>query len=100
MNISIFKPNEVNIKTGLFGSEFNRREFETIALNIILISKNSGNQWIDFSKKDYQEMCTHNVTPFELILLDEMVDKGFLDYKNEKYYINLKFLGIISEFVS
>ena len=63
MSIKIFKPNEVNINTGLFGSKFNRREFETIALNIVLISMNSENQWIDFSKKDYQEMCNHNVTP-------------------------------------
>ncbi len=100
MSISIFKPDEVNIKNGLFGSSFNKREFETIAFNIVLISVNSGNQWINFSEEDYQEMCSHDVTPFELMLLNEMADRGFLDLNDGKFSVNLKFLGLLSEFVN
>lgn len=100
MSICIFKPDEVNIKNGLFGSSFNRREFEIIACNIVIISVSSGNKWITFSEEDYKEMCNHNVTPFEIILLNEMADRGFLDVNDGKFSINLKFTEVLSEFVN
>lgn len=100
MCISIFKPDEVNIRNGLFGSSFNKREFEIIARNIIVISVNSGNKWIDFSEEDYQKMCKHDVSTLELMMLNEMANKGFLDLNDGRFSVNLKFLGVMQEFVN
>lgn len=99
MSISMFKPSEVDISNGLCGSDFNNSELETIARNIIIVSKKSGDQWIEFSCEDYQRLCNHQVTAWELWYLNEMKEKGYLDFKGGKFSINRRFLDVVGMFL-
>lgn len=95
-----FNPSDVNIHNYLCGSNFRKSEFETIATNIIIVSIESGDKWFDFSWEDYKKLCSHQVTTLELDFLNQMVEKGFLNFKEGKFSVNSTFKEIIKEFVN
>ena len=101
MNDSIqnFKPSDIDISSRLCGSDFNKSELETIASNIIIISKGAGDKWAEFSWEEYKKLCNHQVTDEEGLVLLEMVERGYLDFEEGRFSVNLRFLRIISAFL-
>ena len=93
----IVKPSDFT--TGLIGSEFQNREREIIAGNIIIISQKNNNAWFDFSCADYRAHCGHEVTENERQILDGFVEDGYLDFRDGRYSVNEKFIKTLAKYI-
>ena len=91
------EPKDIDISTRLRGSDFNKCEKETIAYNIILISKWKGD-WFGFDWEDYKERCEHNVSDGEKVFLDRFVEEGILEFDGE-YHITIEFIKKLGKFI-
>lgn len=94
------KPNDFKVGDHLWNSPFQNSEKETIARNIILISKWNGNNWLDFTWDEYQKMCKHNVTISEKGVLDGFVSQGLLACKNGVYSVEESFIRTLAQFIA
>ena len=94
------KPSDYNIKKHFYDTIWQNNEKETIARNIVSISKNSmNNEFSSFSWKEYIKYCKHKITIGEKYILDDLVDEGYLDFdEEEKYRVNEAFIGVIYKF--
>jgi hypothetical protein len=96
--LSQIPPTAINIKGGLVGSLLGRGKVETIACNIIVISRGQ-NGWFAFSWEDYKRLCRHAVTIEERAILDELVSEGLLSLVEGKYFPTSKFIARLWDFV-
>jgi len=97
--IEIVKPSNIDISNYFFSTPFRRIEKETVARNIVIISKNNGDQWISFSFDEYSDLSEHEVTMEEQGCLNGMARDGFLSFDGEKYNIESSFIEAISEYI-
>lgn len=109
------KPSDYDLRTDFVGSGFNHSQSETIARNIMLLLKNTGDRFRPFTWKEYKKYCTHNVTDSELSVIEALASGGqkvtFADlsrdyingFKLEKdgdtYSVNNYFLKCIEEVI-
>lgn len=93
------KPKDVNISDGLRGSKLGKSEKETIACNVIFISRGNDNEWLEFTFEEYKSRCKHNVTESEKSVLNELVSDGLLSYDDGKYVIQDAFITKLRSFV-
>jgi hypothetical protein len=93
----IVKPSDFT--RGLIGSQFQNREREIIAGNIIVISTKNNDTWFDFSYDDYCAHCGHEVTEAERQILDGFVREGYLGFQDGKYSVNEKFIKTLAEYI-
>lgn len=70
-------PSKINAKNNFFGTCWENCECETIARNIVIISQNSGG-WKKFTWSQYQNLCGHQVTDSEKLILDGFVKSRHL----------------------
>ncbi|TRZ77590.1 hypothetical protein D4R87_02450 [bacterium] len=98
-NLIKVRPSEIDTKNDLMGSEFEKSEKETIARNIIIISRQNNNQWFSFSWEDYCNRCSHSPTGSEYSILNEFVREGLLDFINDKYNVKDAFIAKLWKFV-
>lgn len=94
------KPKDINISNGLVGSELKKSEKETIACNIIVISRKNNNDWLEFTFDEYSNLCQHKVTESERHVLDEFVSDGLLTCDNGKYIVQDAFIAKLWSFVT
>lgn len=93
MDITI-KPSDINIKCRLCGSGFNKLEYETIAVNIIIMAIRKNDDWFAFTIDEYKALCDHDVNWREVELIREMAKRGFFECdRDEKFAITQKFIG-------
>ena len=98
LTLKSVKPADIDIKGELMGSPFGNSEMETIARNVILISRwHLG--WFSFSWEDYKRLCKHHVTDSEKDVLDELVNWGVLEFDGKKYNPTDKLIETLEEFV-
>ena len=72
-----FKPSDV--KKSMYGSPWKKSEYETIAMNLVTMSRHGHNdQWQDFSWEDYKRFCRHRVIEQELEILKIFASGGYL----------------------
>ena len=93
------KPQDIDTSNSLCGSELRKSEKETIARNIILISRKNDNEWLEFTFDEYKKRCRHNVTEGEKDVLDELVNDGLLTCNDDKYVIQDAFIAKLWSFV-
>ena len=92
----MFKVKPSDIQDGhFFSSVWNNSERETIAGNIVFISKENGDKWLEFSWEDYNRMCHHEVTGGELRYLDILKEEGYLSGDEDTYKPTEKFIRAI-----
>ncbi len=94
---AIVKPSDFT--TRLMDSKFQNREREVIAGNIIIISKQNNDAWFPFTFEDYRQRCGHKVTESERTILDGFVAEGYLDFKDDHYSVNEKFIRTLAEYL-
>ncbi len=94
------KPNDIDISRGLGGSLLQKSEKETIACNIIVIGRKSGDNWPEFSWEQYVNLCEHEVTGAEHAVLDQLVKEDLLSCEGSVYRIRDKFIAILWDFVA
>jgi|SRR5579872_1080554 len=96
---TLVKPSDM--QTGLLGSNFQKREKELIAGDIIVISQKNGDTWFDFSFDDYRKYCGHIVTEKEHSVLNALaMDDEVLDLKGERYSVNENFFRTLAKFIN
>ena len=94
------KPKDIDISNGLCGSELGKSEKETIACNVVTISRKNDNDWLEFTFDEYKTRCSHKVTESERGVLNELVNEGLLTCNNDKYAIQDAFIAKLWEFVT
>jgi hypothetical protein len=97
-NVRLLKPSEVDISNGLCGSDFGDSDMETIARNIVILSKKSNDQWTPFSFEQYALGCTHKVSTAEYNILLQMFKSGYLEHSNGVFSITNAFLNVLYPF--
>jgi len=93
------KPQDIDVSSDLCGSELRKSEKETIACNIILISRKNDNEWLEFTFDEYKNRCQHNVTESEKSVLDELVSDKLLICNYRKYAVQDAFISKLCSFV-
>lgn len=96
--LSEVPPTAIDISTDLIGSPLKKSEAETIACNIIVLSRWHGG-WFSFSWEEYQQLCKHDVTLSEKTYLDQFISQGMLSFVNGKYTPTDKFIQTLKQFV-
>ncbi|MDF2866228.1 MAG: hypothetical protein K0R72_1046 [Clostridia bacterium] len=95
----MFFPKDVNISNGLMGSKLRRSEFETIARNLVIVSRVK-NEWLEnFTLAEYKKRCSHTVSDREIVELNSMVDEGFLKIKDGTYMFTTKMFEVYRDFI-
>ena len=94
MDITI-KPSDINLKSRLCGSGFNKSEYEIIAVNIILIAiRKKNDNWFVFTIDEYKSLCDHDVNWLEVELILEMANQEFFECdENGNFAITQKFIA-------
>ncbi len=95
----VIAPNDFSVQFGLRSSPLQDCAQEEAARNIIVISQLNENKWLDFTWKDYDKMCKHEVSSEEKEVLDELVELGYLSQKNGIYSIEDYFISLLIKFV-
>lgn len=103
-------PKDINTKHEFMNSCFQNIECETILMNIVLLQKQSPNEWTPFSWEEYKSFCTHRVYDSEKGVLDAMVNggkpvsntsaflsSGWLSFENGQYSFTPKMIDMLSE---
>ncbi|MDD4931533.1 MAG: hypothetical protein PHG66_05325 [Candidatus Colwellbacteria bacterium] len=93
------KPSDFAVRDNLWESPFKNFEMETIARNIILISKREGDAWKPFSWNQYKQKSQHEVSNAELSILLKLSDNGVLNYDGDKFSVNDKFITTLQKFI-
>jgi len=94
------KPKDIDISNGLCGSELGKSEKETIACNIIVISRKNDNDWLEFTFDEYKARCRHKATESERDVLNELVKESLLVCDNDKYAVQDAFIAKLWKFVT
>lgn len=82
----MIKPSDVT-KEDLIGSPLRCSEYETIAKNILALSRVANNDtWTPFTWDEYVAFCTHTAEPSELRILDKFVELGYLRKSSDGKY--------------
>ena len=92
-------PEDFDVKDHLWDSPFQNCEKETIARNLILLSKWNGNKWLSFTWEEYQEKCKHSVGYSEKGVLDGFVSDGLMKCEDGVYSIQDKFIVTLAQYV-
>ncbi len=92
----IISPHDIDITNGLWSTEFNNCERETIAENIVFISR-PFDKFVPFTWEEYKERCTHEVTDKEKHYLDLLVNESYLAFVFGKYYVTVNFVKAITD---
>ncbi len=93
------KPSNLDISRGLVGSLLRNSEKEAVARNLIILSRLNGNEWLEFSWKEYQEKCTHRPSKEELRILGSFVNDGLLKNEDGKFIVCDEFIKSLWKFV-
>lgn len=93
------RPNDIDISGGLVGSRLGKSELETIARNIIVLSRENDNKWLSFTFEKYESLCNRKVTASERWVLDDFVTDGLLECNNGVYSVLDTFVGMLAEFI-
>lgn len=89
-----------NIRSGgFFASEWQNSERETIAANIVFISRVNGDKWFRFSWEDYKRMCKHDVTDSEHTYLEYLKDERYLEGTRDRYKPTEKFILALMKYL-
>lgn len=96
LNISSVRPSDFNTGDHFWDSPFRDSNLETLARNIILISVRLGNVWTPFTWEEYRSQCKCQVS---LMDLNTMVNKGYLDFKGNKFSVNDRFIVALKKFM-
>lgn len=91
-------PEDIDISIGLCGSKLNHSEFETIATNLVIISRRNGEWLKNFTIEQYKKACEHNVTVAEISEINNMAEKGFLKNNAGVFSITEKLISVYSEY--
>ncbi len=94
----IVKPSHIQ-DGGLWDSEWQNTEKEVIARNIVFLSQEIDDVWLEFTWKEYEEMCTHCVSGSEKGVLDDFVEDGYLSRKGAVYKVTGKFIKALFKFI-
>lgn len=92
------KPSAIDISSDLVGSKLRESNKETIAKNIIVNARNSGDQWSSFSFSEYKATCSHDVSDSERNVLDSLVADGYLSFQEDRYSVKPEFIEALLEF--
>lgn len=97
---SVVRPSDFN-NHGLIGSNLRNSEKETLAGNIITISKMNDDNWLEFTFEDYKRFCAPrtNFRGEEAVLNALVKDDGILDKVGEKYSVNENFFRVLAKFI-
>ena len=93
------KPRNINIASELMGSTLRSGKKETIASNIIVLSRANNNEWLEFTWGEYREKCRHNPTVHELKILLEFAEDGLLKCENDTFTVRDGFIAKLWDFV-
>jgi len=102
------KPCEIRTNTDYIGSGFGKSEYETIARNIVIISRKiDPDYWTWFSEDDYGRIANHKPSPSafygECEILRLLAEKGFLTKRDKtcetEYHITFKFISALAEWI-
>ncbi len=107
------RPSNFNIRRGLMGSRLHKSEKETVACNIIIISRENGDGWFEFSFEEYIRRCNSKVSDemleeilnrqyseMEQEILDQFVrEDRILDFDGERYSVNETFFRKLAQFI-
>jgi len=97
MSITI-TPNNIDTSRYLMNSIWKNCERETIARNIVLLCQDQ-NEWVSFSWDEYIEFCLpRKASQKEETILNALVSEGYLDFSDNKYQPNIRFLGAVAQF--
>lgn len=91
-------PNDFDISGDFFSTEFQNCERETIARNIVFISR-PFDKFTPFTWEEYKERCEHKVTDAEKSFLNKLVREKYLDFNDNKYYVKPAFVRAISKYI-
>lgn len=98
MNLG-FKPSDIK-RWDLMGSSLRKSEHETIASNIAKLCKfRKGDEFSDFTFKEYEEFCTHTIGWKEKDVWRFFVDNGYLSQAGNTYSFTDKLLSVYQEFI-
>lgn len=97
--LTTISPDDIDASKGFFSTVWQNSEKETIACNIVLISKWGGNKWEPFTWEEYKKRCRHKVTDSEKAVLDSFVEEGYLTLTDGKYMVTKRFIAALSEYV-
>lgn len=93
-------PGDFDVKDHFWDSPFQNVEKETVARNIILLSRWNNNSWLEFSWEDYQKLCKHEVSNKEKEVLDGFVAEKLLSLNDGVYSVNNSFIALLENFVA
>ncbi len=93
--MEITKPSQIETGKDFFNSVWQHSETETVAMNIVIISKWHNDEWEAFTWEQYKARCAHKVTDSEHTELMTMVKSGHLDHNKETdtFTPNIRFVG-------
>lgn len=96
--LTMIKPSEV--KKPLMDSVWQNCERETVAENILkLARRRHKDRWDPFSWSDYVDFCDHTPSSGEKAILDEFVEKGYLDEEDDDYVFTQKIIDVYMQYV-
>ena len=98
--LSEIKPSDINASSLFIGSGFRNSESETVARNIVIISRQTVNHWFPFTFEDYKRLSAPKKNfQGEEACLNGLVSQEFLDKNGDSYSVNEKFLIALKMFI-
>ena len=94
------KPSMLDRSNGFVGSSLRKSEAETIAANVVTISKfKFDDEWKPFTWEEYKEACSHKVTESEKGYLDQFVENDLMVLDGGKYVVRNAFIIALRGFI-
>ncbi len=97
--IENIKPSDINTKSWFMGTSWNKSECETIARNIVIISKSHNDDWEPFTWQDYKDRVSHDAKYGEEVYLDRFASCGDLEKEGDSYTVTNQFIGRLAEYI-
>jgi len=92
-------PNDFIIDDSFWKNAYLRDSRQNIAMNIVLLSKWNNGKWLSFTWEDYKEKNRRDVSPFERVILDDLVNLGLLNCENGVYSVQDKLIISLADFI-
>lgn len=93
------RPDNFLLDASLKGSPLNNRKQEILASHIIRLGRQNANKWQPFTSETLQSICHHNFQDCGQEVLDQLVTSGLLDFEDDHYRVNDKFIEALWKFV-
>ena len=97
--VSSVGPKDLDISGQFVGSLLKNSEKETVARNIVILSRRNDNEWLTFAFDDYIKRCARGPCVGEEGVMNALVKDGVLSCADGKYSITDDFIASLWEFV-